>query len=202
MRKFSRLDLLNNAVIDHAGDLIHRLFESKHARLNIKVPLYDLKRAQVFVGTINEIIEDEVDDLFTLEELLYTFYLDFLRQIDRGMNLDTLAKWIRSIQEDEVDDDISINHYLGGKNEMNIEDLKQHFKRRNTKKEEYTFISVKIEKQHVLRGETLLHDLHEIHPDLQLDVEEFLTLRFRDIMKQVKAGEFQILKNIVELLTT
>ncbi|MGM0867461.1 MAG: hypothetical protein ACQEWF_22630 [Bacillota bacterium] len=202
MRKYSRLDLINNAVVDHAGGLIHRLFESKYARLNIKVPLYDLKRAQVFVGTINEILEDETDDIYTVEELINLFFLDFLRQIDRGMNYDTLAKWIRSSQEEEEKVDLSINHYLEGKKEMNIQDLKQHFKKRNTRKEEYTYISVKIEKQHVLRGEVLLHDLHEIHPDLQLDVEEFLTLRFRDIMKQVKAGEFQILKNIVELLTT
>ncbi|CAK6481386.1 hypothetical protein ACPOM7_17340 [Peribacillus castrilensis] len=201
MRKYSRLDLINNGVIDHAGSLIHRLFESKHARLNIKVPLYDLKRAQVFVGTINEIIEDEVDNIFTLEELIYMFYLDFLRQIDRGMNLDTLAKWIRSIQKDEIDSDLEINHYLQEKKELNIEDLKQHFKKRNTKKEEYTYISVKIEKQHVLRGEVLLHDLHELYPDLHLDVEEFLTLRFKDIMSQIKSGDYQILRNIVELLT-
>lgn len=170
--------------------------------MNIKVPLYDLKRAQVFVGTINEIIEDEVDDIFTLEELLYTFYLDFLRQIDRGMNLDTLAKWIRSIQKEEADVDLSINYYLAEKKDMNIEDLKQHFKKRSSKKEENIFISVKIGKQHVLRGEVILQDLHERHPDLQLDVEEFLALRFMDIMSQIKAGDYQILKNIVEILTS
>ncbi|MCP3742793.1 hypothetical protein [Rossellomorea sp. BNER] len=200
MRKFSRLDLLNNAVLDHAGGLIHRLFDSNHARLYIKTSLYDLKRAQVFVGTINEIVADETDKIFTLEKLLSIFYLDFLRQVDRGMNFDTLARWIRSVQEEENEVELSINHYLEEKKEVNIEELKQHFKR--TRKEEFTFINVKLDKHHVLRGEVLLHDLHEIHPDLQLDVEEFLSLRFRDIMKQVKAGEFQILKNIVEILTT
>jgi hypothetical protein len=201
VQKYSRLDLLNNAVVNHTGGLINRLFESKHTRLSIKVPLYDLKRAKVFVGTINEIIEDEVDGVFTLEELVCTFYLDFLRQIDRGMNLDTLAKWIKSVQKEQGNEGLSINHYLEEEKELNIEDLKKQFKRKSTKKKETTYISVRIEKQHVLRGEVFLHDLHELHPDLHLDVEEFLSLRFKDIMGQIKLGDYQILKNIVEILT-
>jgi hypothetical protein len=200
MKKFSRLNLLNNAVMDNTGGLIHRLFESNYARLDIKVSLYDLKRAQVFVGTVNDIVEEELDTLFTLERLANLFYVDFLRQIDRGMNMDTLAKWIRSLQEPE-DSDISINHYLQDTSELNIDELKRHLKKKNARKEEDTFISVKMKKQLVLRGEVLLHDLHELHPDLQLDVEEFLELRFKDIMKQVKSGDYTILKNIVEILT-
>ncbi|MEH6908242.1 hypothetical protein [Neobacillus drentensis] len=202
MRKYSRLDLINNAVIDHTGGLLNRLFESKYARLNIHVPLYDLKRAKVFVGTINEIIKDEIDDIYTVEELINLLFLDFLRQIDRGMNFDTLAKWISSVKQDENNSELSINYYLEEKDELNIEDLKQHFKRKNTKKEESAYISVKIEKQYVLRGEVLLHDLQELYPALQLNVEEFLTLRFKDIMSQIKSGNYQILKNIVEILTS
>jgi hypothetical protein len=124
--------------------------------------LYDLKHAKVFVETINEIIQEKIEDIYAIEELINLLFLDFLRQIDRGMNLDTLAKWIRSVQKDEIDSELSINHYLQEKNELNIEDLKQHFKRRNNRKEESTYISVKIEKQHVLRGEVLLHDLQEL----------------------------------------
>jgi hypothetical protein len=189
-------------VIDHTGGLLNRLFESKYARLNIHVPLYDLKRAKVFVGTINEIIKDEIDDIYTVEELINLLFLDFLRQIDRGMNFDTLAKWISSVKQDENNSELSINYYLEEKDELNIEDLKQHFKRKNTKKEESAYISVKIEKQYVLRGEVLLHDLQELYPALQLNVEEFLTLRFKDIMSQIKSGNYQILKNIVEILTS
>ena len=54
----------------------------------------------------------------------------------------------------------------------------------------------------MLRGEVLLHDLQELYPALQLNVEEFLTLRFKDIMSQIKSGNYQILKNIVEILTS
>jgi DNA mismatch repair ATPase MutS len=200
MKKFSRLDLLSNAVMDNAGGLIYRLFESDSTRMNIKTSLYDLKRAQVFVGTVNDILEDEIDFVFTLEKMIGLFYEDFLRQIDRGTTLDQLAKWIRSLQDNEQSD-ISINHYLQEKQELNIDDLKRHFKKKNSRKDEDTFISVKIMKRYVLRGEVLLHDLNELHPDIELDVEEFLSLRFKDIMTQIKNGDYNVLKNIIDLLT-
>jgi hypothetical protein len=200
MKKFSRLDLLSNAVMDNAGGLIHRLFESDSTRMSIKASLYDLKRAQVFVGTVNDILEDEIDFVFTLEKMIGLFYEDFLRQIDRGTTLDQLAKWIRSLQDNEQSD-ISINHYLQEKQELNIDDLKRHFKKRTSRKDEDTFISVRIMKRYVLRGEVLLHDLNELHPDIELDVEEFLSLRFKDIMTQIKNGDYNVLKNIIDILT-
>lgn len=200
MKKFSRFDLLNNALMDNAGGIVHRLFDAPHVRLYIKASLYDLKRAQVFVGTVNEIVEDEVESPLTLEKLIELFYSDFLRQIDQGTDLDTLAKWIRSIQPDpEID--LTINHYQEGKKDVNLEDIKKHYLKQKALKKEPEYIQVRLKKQHVLRGEVLLHDLHEMHPDLQLDVEEFLSLRFADIMKQIKAGDYTILQNIVSLMT-
>ncbi|NMH67305.1 hypothetical protein HF072_00610 [Bacillus sp. RO3] len=199
MKKYSRFDLMSSAVMDNAGGLINRLFESRHARLNIKVSTYHLKRAQVFVGTINEIVEDETDMVLTVELLTEMLYKDFLRSIDEGTTLDMLSKWIRSISVDESQEQhLSIHHYLNEDQQINIEDIKRQLKNRHKKTEEFTYVSVKIDKQHILKGEILLHDLNELYPDLQLDVEEFLSLRFKDIILQIKSGNYDILKNIVE----
>ncbi|QHE63949.1 hypothetical protein FHE72_23445 (plasmid) [Rossellomorea vietnamensis] len=201
MKKYSRFDLMSSAVLDNAGGLIHRLFESRHARLNVKVSTYHLKRAQVFVGTINEIVEDETDMILTVEMLTEMLYKDFLRSIDEGTTLDMLSKWIRSVRVDENgEQDLSIHHYLNESKELNVADIKRQLKSRHKKTENFTYISVKIDKQHILKGEVLLHDLHEAHPDLELDVEEFLSLRFKDIILQVKSGNYEILKNIVNLV--
>jgi hypothetical protein len=200
MKKLSRLDLMNNTILDNTGGLIQRLFESRYARLNIKVSKYDLKRAQVFVGTVNEIIEDETDIIFTLEELFEIFYLDFLRSIDRGLTLESLAKWIRSVEVLENDqEDLTIHHYLNSTEELNISELKNHLKnRRNKENDETAYVNVRLEKHHILRGEVLLHDTHELYPDIDIDVETFISLRFKDIMMEIKSGNYQILKNIVE----
>ena len=201
MKKYSRFDLMSSAVMDNAGGLIHRLFESRYARLNIKVSLYHLKRAQVFVGTINEIVEGETDMVVTVEMLMEMLYKDFLRSIDGSTTLEMLSKWIRSVRVDDNSElDLSIHHYLNESQDLNVEDIKRQLKNRHKKREEFTYISVKIDKQHILKGEVLLHDLNELYPDLQLDVEEFLSLRFKDIILQIKAGNYEILKNIVDLV--
>lgn len=201
MKKYSRFDLMSSAVMDNAGGIIHRLFDSRYARLNIKVSTYHLKRAQVFVGTINEIVEDETDMILTVEMLTEMLYKDFLRSIDGGTTLDMLSKWIRSVRmDDNKKQDLSIHHYLSEGKDLNIADIKSQLKIRHKIKEDFTYISVKIDKQHILKGEVLLHDLNEEYPDLVLDVEEFLSLRFKDIILQVKSGNYEILKNIVDLV--
>lgn len=199
MKKYSRFDLLSSSIMDNSGGLIHRLFDSRYARLNVKVTKHHLKRAQVFVGTINEIIEDETDVILTVEKLTEMLYVDFLRSVNGGTTLEMLAKWIRSVQvEEHQEQELSIHHYLSEKKELDIEALKRQVKNRGRKVADYTYISVKIEKHQVLKGEVLLHDLNEIYPDMQLDVEEFLELRFKDIILQIKSGNYEILKNIVE----
>jgi hypothetical protein len=90
--------------------------------------------------------------------------------------------------DEHQESDLSIHHYLSDQKELNIEDLKRQVKNRGRKAEEYTYISVKVDKLQVLRGEVLLQDLHELFLDLLLDVEDFLELRFKDIICEIKIG--------------
>jgi hypothetical protein len=134
MKKYSRFDLLSSSIMDNSGGLIHRLFDSRYARLNVKVSKHHLKRAQVFVGTINEIVEDETDMILTVEKLTEMLYVDFLRSINEGTTLEVLAKWIRSAQvEEHQERNISIHHYLSEQKELDIEALKRQVKNRGKK---------------------------------------------------------------------
>jgi hypothetical protein len=201
VRKFSRLDLLNNAVVGNAGEIINRLFESKYVRLDITVPLYDLKRATVFVGTVNDLIEDETDDLFTVEKFIVLLYEDFLKQIEKGMDLDTLAEAIDRKLKEQQQPEMKIHHYVESPSrEIVLDDVRRHLKSKKQNRNQMTSISFRILKKYVLRGEVLLHDLNEIYPKFQLDVEDLIALRFRDVMKQIKVGDYRILNNIVQNL--
>lgn len=201
MKKFSRYDLLNSAVMDSAGGIMNKLFESKTVRMDIEASLYDLKRAQVFVGTVNEIIQEQSDIVYTIEKLMAMIVQDFLRAIDYGLTLEDLAKWVRSLQEPPVSaEDIKVHHYQGNGSGLNLEDLKAQYRKQSRRTEEKTYISARIEKKYILRGEVLLHDLREVAPDLDISVEEFVSLRFKDIMQQIKQGNYEVLKNIVDLV--
>ncbi|MFP3471287.1 hypothetical protein R0J90_14700, partial [Micrococcus sp. SIMBA_144] len=82
--------------------------------------------------------------------------------------MEEVAKWPRSVQlHYEPQSDLSITHYSTESKELNIEELKTQLRNRHRKSEEFTYISVKIDKQHILKGEVLLHDLNELYPDLQ-----------------------------------
>ncbi|MHC8523991.1 hypothetical protein ACPJHQ_26075 [Rossellomorea sp. H39__3] len=201
MRKFSRFDLLNNTVLDNAGGIVSRFFESKVVRIDVETSIYDLKRAQVFVGTVNEIIEEQTDIVYTMEMLLAMIVQDFLRAIEYGLTLEDLAKWVRSLQEPpESPGEIKVHHYQGDGSGLNLEDLKAQYRKQSRRTEEKTHISARIEKKYILRGEVLLHDLREVAPDLDIGVEEFVSLRFKDIMQQIKQGNYEVLKNIVDLV--
>ncbi len=201
MRKYSRLDLLSSAVLDNAGGLVSKFFEAKTVRLDIRIGVYDLKRAQVFVGTVNEIVEDQTDEILTVEGLIDMILKDFLRQIDYGLTLADLAKWVRSLQEPaEESRDIEVHHYLGEGSGMNLEDLKAQYRRQAKRTDDIAYLSTRVEKKYILRGEVLLHDLREVAPDLDISVEEFVALRFKDIMQQIKQGNYEVLKNIVDLV--
>lgn len=202
MKKYSRFDLLNNAIIGNTGQVINRLFESKYARLTIPIPVYDLKRAAVFVGTVNELIEEETDELFSIEKLIVLLYEDFLKQIDRGMDIDTLASAIEHKISEFRKVEMKVSHYLEQEpGDINLDDFKRHLKKQKKNDIPFTYFSFRILKKYVLKGEVLLHDLNDVYPSIRLDVEELIALRFRDVMSQIKAGNYQILANIVQRLT-
>ncbi|MDP4084699.1 MAG: hypothetical protein Q8934_08810 [Bacillota bacterium] len=202
MKRYSRFDLLNNAIVGSTGQVINRIFESKEVKLTISVPEYDLKRASVFVGTINELIEDEVDELFTIEDLIVLLYKDLLRQIDIGMNLDTFARAIESKLNDFEKTNVKVHHYLKNLEEnISLDEIRQQMKQKKQVQNQEVYFSFRILKKYVLKGEVLLHDLNELYPKIHLNVEELIALRFKDIMREIKAGDYKILANIIQTLT-
>ncbi|MDX8367158.1 hypothetical protein [Cytobacillus sp. IB215665] len=201
MKKFSRIDLLNNSVVGNTGEIFNRLFESKYVRLEIYLPTYDLKRAQVFVMTVNDLIEDEVDEIFTVEKLIVLLYKDFLRQVEMGMDIHKLAKILESKIMERNDNDVAINHYLETKEGISMDDINRQIQKRKQRKNAFSFLTLRVLKKFVLKGEVLLHDLNELHPSIHLSVEELIAIRFKDVMSKIKAGDYTILSNIVSSLT-
>lgn len=200
MKKYSELDLLNRAVVGNTGQLINRLFESKYVRLSIRVPAYDLKRGQILVGTINDYIENENMELFTIEKLFVLLFEDFLKQVERGMDLDTLASVIKSKLEEQNPEEVEViitnKQTNSGYGVFDIEELLND-SRKKRNKNPMVDIQIRILRKYCLRTEVLLHDLNELFPEVSLQVEDLIALRYRDVIKRVKEGRYEILQNIV-----
>lgn len=195
MKKFSQFDLIRTAVVGGTGNVLNRLFESKYVQLEIVVPKYDFLRGQMLVSDVNDLL-DEKDDKFTIDQLFGLLYKDFLRQIQQGTDIVALGQFIlREIRDQHTEHTItkrdikqlSPTHYV-------FEDRQVRKKRTENPLVVYP---IRLLKKLVLRGEVLLYDLSDQFPDLHLTLEELIALRYRDVMKEVKAGNVNVFQAIV-----
>lgn len=197
MKKFSQSDLLGSAAVDGAGRIINKFFESKYERLYLEIPKMDLVRGKVFVSDVNDLIRSETNIVLTIEKLIVLIYEDFLRQVQTGMNLEVLGRTLLNKKNEQ--------------REMNYKTVKNMIKKNNyswileekrvKKKEKNPLVSVpfRILKKFVYRGEVLLYDLSEVS-ELDVSLEELISLYYIDFITKVKNGDTSIIKSILSTI--
>jgi hypothetical protein len=220
MKVFSRLNLLNNALITDSGNVFNRLFESKYVTLSIRIPKMELIRGKALVADVNETLHEynlevkeynlEIDEYnrlhrtnrpkkefikqVTLEGLIGLLYTDFLRQVKDGTNLHTFAQLISRKKND-----------LEELNQVKVRDLVQKspykyvMEDRAVRYSENPMMiySVKIYKKAAWRGEVLLYDMSQLVPGFDVTLEELIAIRYQDVMNAVKTGNTNIFDMII-----
>jgi len=203
MRKFSQLDLIHNAVVSGAGEVINRFFESKYATVTIKIPKYDYLRGKVLVSDINDLLEDE-NKPYTLEELFQLLFEDLLKQMAYGdlmqnqkkqgsFDIETMANFFMNKKEE-----IYISE--SGTEQTWIQETPNLFKiedRVISKKADFIEFPLRILKKVALRGEVFLYDMAEVYPGFNLTLEEAIAIHYCHVMKNVKQGNHDILRRIL-----
>lgn len=218
MKKFSNLDLFKSSVLSNTGELLGKIFESKYVTLTITVPEYDYKRGLILVSDVNDVLKQERKNnpdsvmgvsLFTISKLFNLLYTDFLRQVQEGVysdsgkkekiELSTLAKslimqknMIGAIDKEMIKslEEVRPNHYI----------LTERSVHKNKQYNPIISVPISILKKHVLRGEVLLYDLYEKFPELDMTLEELISIRYRSVIKDVKDGNYNVLYAIVQTL--
>lgn len=218
MKKFSQFDLIKSAVVTGTGSVMGKLFESKYVELEIKVRKNSLLRGKILVSDVNDALEREYEDdpntrfkYFTIEKLFNLLYTDFIRQIQRGsysyvengrkrekvIDQSTIAQsllvQIKKLREENSEPvntmrRVRDNHYV-------FEDIRMKKKQRDNP---ILMYPIKILKSLALRGEVFLNDIYEQYPEVDLTVEDLISLRFEDVIRQIKSGNYDILHAIVK----
>lgn len=192
MKKFSQLDLIHNAVVSGAGEVINRIFESKYATLYIKIPKYDYLRGKVLVSDINDLL-DEDNKPYTLEELFHLLFEDLLKQMAYGdllqnkqgsFDLETMATFFMSKKEEFFISQSRIEQAWVQEtpNLFKVED------RVISKKADIVEFPLRMFKKVALRGEVFLYDMAEVCPGFNLTLEESIAIHYCHVMKNVKQG--------------
>lgn len=203
MKKFSQLNLINNAVVSGTGEIINRMFESKYDTLYIQVPRYDYLRGKVLVSDINDLLNDEIKT-FTLGELFQLLYEDLLKQMAYGdllrnnnkqgsFDLETMASFFMNKKEEFFINQSQTEHAL-------VQETASIFKLEEkviSKKVDIVEFPLRLIKKIALRGEVFLYDMAEVCPGFDLTLEESLAIHYCHVMKNVKQGNHDILRRIL-----
>lgn len=198
MKKFSKSDLLSSFAINGAGKFVNRFFESKYEVIYISIPELDYKRGNVFILDINDLIRTTSNIRFSIEKLLNLLYLDLLRQVQQGLDLEAFGY---SLMEKKQQQEQRLYKTVKSVKRQNAYSYIFEENIVNTKKENSTItISFKLEKRFLYRGEILLYDLYELFPDLKITVEELISIYYIDFITKVKHGDSNILKGILQAI--
>lgn len=199
MRAYSHLNLLNRRVeiTGRSGfsTIIGSLFESKYVTLEIRIPTYDYLRGRQFVNDLKAILGEDMDPNFRVEHIFVTLYQDFLRQVRGGADLLDLAKLIMAGKKHFAGLDAPVEVDFVSKNSfvMVREDRPKRVKKENRP----VYLPIQVFRNEVERGEYLLYDMETLYPELDITVEELISIRYRDFMHEVKNGNNRVIRALM-----
>jgi hypothetical protein len=158
--------------------------DSAWVPLHIKLPQYDILRAEIFLDDLLELTEHEYT--MTVTELLALLYSDFIRQVQTGKtkHLLTLSKRLQQKHDKLLRPMVLVKQYR--------EDKPNHWiLEEKLKPVSFSMYSLPIEikRTSVLRGEIFLHDLASVNQTFSLTLEQLIATLFMEFMEQVKTGK-------------
>lgn len=203
-RFYSRLGILNRELTPSNKESLSflRQFLPKSRYLTIVLPYYDYLRGQCFIDDLRDNFGEDFPIFFGMGELLYLLYDDFLMQIKQGANNDKICKYLMD----------SYNKYFKPpkrtktvmkpitKNFIQFETIEEEIQSDNDEKKAY--LTVKLKESEVLRGEVLLFDLSPKMGNLEISVEQMITIIYLDFIERVKSegNSMDVQKSLVAKL--
>lgn len=192
MRKFSQLDLIHNAIVTGTGEVFQKLFESKYVKLDITIPKYELLRGKALVSDVNEILSAHGQSPITIDDLFTLLYMDFLHQIKSGTDLAAFGELLLRKKKEQEEDSYKVKDVIQ-RNPFQFELQDKIIKN----KKSLIVYPIKITRKAAWRGEVLLYDISQVVPDLNISLEELISIRYQDVMKSVKKGNVDVLRAII-----
>lgn len=145
--------------------------------LEIRVLDIDLLRAEIFIDDI-VCLAGEDFNLITIESLMRLLYDDFLLHIRKGIDADQ-----REIDFEEVAQSLlqlREKYYKTKRADDAAAGLKQA---------KWMLYPLNLQRNLVLRGEVFIHDITQVVPKLQLNIEDVVSLLFMDFISNIRKGK-------------
>ncbi|MEK5393995.1 hypothetical protein NSQ59_27225 [Margalitia sp. FSL K6-0131] len=209
MKSYSKLNIIKRKLNEGKKSLLDYFLEPKYGYLDIEVPHYDYLRGNVLLSDIKVIAKDF--PAIQINELIDLLYVQFLYQVRKG----------KKIQGDGMDLNELGLVLLSKINFLNLEGVQAYRKVKkltavsqnlfmlqeqneveetNEKKEKVAIITIRMKLSEIYRGEILLNDLYNVNNEINLSVEQLISLLYIDFIRQVEknGNSEKVIQSIID----
>jgi hypothetical protein len=189
MKPLSKLNLISDRMQEMTAapkGLFASIFRSGPQKLakvdlTIRIPHYDLLRAEMFTEDIMELCDYDLQ--LNVYELVALLFKDFLSQVTNGTDQRALLTKLMEKHEFYLQPTETRKEYIQvTPNHLQFKDVVV------PKKTKWVVLKLELTRKAALRGEVFLMDLSQIDPRFQLTLEELIPILIMDFVVQLKAG--------------
>lgn len=163
------------------------IFTTQSRYLELSFPYYDFLRGEVFVQDFNDLFEDDSPIMLTVEHLISLLYDDFLTQIKKGTEFESMARFLAACKEKYLEKPQVTERVLKQiqTNLFSFENVEREIPVK-PKKEKIAYVTIRLKSSFILRGEIFLHDLAPYLGDQDIVIEELFAILFLDFLDKIK----------------
>ncbi|MEJ9232588.1 hypothetical protein LAV79_24690 [Peribacillus butanolivorans] len=191
MGKYSKANLIDEELsligsTNFIGKMLHKMNKSSMILLSIEVPLNSYLRTEVFCEDIQDITETPFDQ----RDLLTLLYEDFLYEAKINPDLKKVFKVLTRLEHES------------GKTAVLEKKTDSIFKLIHKEQhKELKSLDVRMRRKYALRGEIILADMEDPHPNHGYTIERVLELLYMDFIDDFRKGDnTEVIKKIIKLL--
>lgn len=191
MGKYSQANLINEELsligsTNFIGKMLHKMNKSSMILLSIEVPLNSYLRAEIFCEDIQDISEMPFDQ----KTLLMLLFEDFLYEAKINPDLKKIFKVLTRLENE------------CGKTAVLERKTDSIFKLIHKEEhEELQPLHIRMRRKYALRGEIILADMEETHPNHGFTIERVLELLYMDFIDAFRKGDnTEAIRKIIKLV--
>ncbi|MEK5183303.1 hypothetical protein [Paenibacillus sp. FSL P4-0288] len=165
--------------------------QNPYIPVTIKIPEYDLLRAEVFLEDVMESIDREYE--VSMIELTALLVKDFLRVTSTNTKLEELKNNLMSRKSEYLSTKEKVKEWVEVAPGHNALRERERVRRRR-----YFELQLEIPRKVALRAEIILYDLEQMYAPFQMTLEDLVTILILDFVHQLQTGkQKEIVKKFV-----
>jgi hypothetical protein len=207
-KSYSSLNLLKERLsgFSDTKGLFSYLFTNKKY-LTVSMPYYDFIRGKVFIGDLRDNFDD-VPLQFSLNDLIFLLYDDFLTQIKKGAKNEQIAHYLiigqkTHFQKTKIEKRV-MKHITKNLLEFETIEVEEQEEVEEIQREDRktAYLTIRMRQSEVLRAEVLIHDLEPFLKGTEISVEQVISIIYLDFIEKVKSegNSLKVQKSILSYI--